>query len=177
MGSTESTDVPSTRRRDVEEQVFAFRTLIRRKEYLLHPSDASANPISLDGKLLSNDLLSFTEKASRLRASYFDRYIGIAQDSETHKMCVCVTKEEEEARSFVGNMTKSQIGDLINTLIGSVQDEDLRNGLCIEYSSMNAIRTKRDELVAFHDQVKDILLDQDLCDRDSVLSQVLTEND
>lgn len=51
MGSTESSDVPSTRRRDVKEQVFAFRTLIRRKVYLLYPSDASANPISLDGKL------------------------------------------------------------------------------------------------------------------------------
>lgn len=102
MGYTESTVVPSTRRRDVEEQRFAFRTLIRRKEYLLHPSDASANPISLDGKLLSNNLLSFTEKASRLRASYFERYMGIAQDTETRNMCVCVTKEEEEARSFVG---------------------------------------------------------------------------
>lgn len=72
-------------------------------------------------------------------------------------------------------MTKSQIGDLINTLNGSVQDEDLHNGLYIEYSSMNVIRTKRDELIVFHDQLKDILLDQDLCDRDSVPPQVLTD--
>lgn len=42
---------------------------------------------------------------------------------------------------------------------------------------MTAIGTKRDELVAFHDQVKNILLDQDLCDSDSVLPQVLTEKD
>lgn len=62
MGSSESSDVPCTRRRDVDDQVLAFRTLIRRKEYLVQPSDASVNPISLDGKLLSNDLLSFTEK-------------------------------------------------------------------------------------------------------------------
>lgn len=101
--------------------------------------------------------------------------MGLAQDSDTRKMCVCVTKEEEEARSFVGNMTKLQIGDVINSLIGSVQDEDLRNGLYVEYSSMNAIRTKRDELIAFHDQVKDIILDQDLCDRDSVPPQVLND--
>lgn len=104
IGSSESSDVPSTRRRDVDEQVFAFRTLICRKEYLLHPSDASANPVSLDWKLLSKDLLSFTEKASSLCAYYFDRFMGLAEDSDTRKMCVCVTKEEE-ARSFVGNMT------------------------------------------------------------------------
>lgn len=117
MGYTVSTVVPSTRRRDVEEQSFLFRTLIRRKEYLLHPSDASANPISLDGKLLSNNLLSFTEKTSRLRASYFDRYMGIAQDTETRNMCVCVTKEEE-VRSFVGSMTKSQV-TLLTLLLGA----------------------------------------------------------
>lgn len=72
-------------------------------------------------------------------------------------------------------MTKSQIGDLINTLIGSVHDEDLGNGLYIKHSSINAIRTKRDKLIAFHDQMEEILLDQDLCDRDSVYPQVLTD--
>lgn len=99
-GSSEFSDVPSTRRRDVEEQVFAFRTLIRRKEYLFHPSDASANPVSLDGKLLSNDLLSFTEKASSLRASYFDRYMGLAQDSDTRKMCVCALLKKKKRHAL-----------------------------------------------------------------------------
>lgn len=87
MGSTESSDVPSTRRRDVKEQVFAFRTLIRRKVYLLYPSDASANPISLDGKLLSND--QFHRESFKFACFLFNRYMGLAEDSDTHKMCVC----------------------------------------------------------------------------------------
>ncbi|XP_052684793.1 uncharacterized protein LOC128164821 [Crassostrea angulata] len=93
MGSTESSDVPSTRRMDVEEQVFSFRTLIRRKVYLLYRRDASANPISLGGKLLSND--QFHRESFKLACFLFNRYMGLAEDSDTHKMYVCVTKEEE----------------------------------------------------------------------------------
>lgn len=117
MGYTESTVVPSTRRRDVEEQSFAFRTLIRSKEYLLHPSDASANPISLVGKLLSNNLLSFTEKASRLRASYFKRYMGIAQDTETRNVCLRY-KRRRRGSIFCWLMTKSQM-TLLTLLLGA----------------------------------------------------------
>lgn len=62
-------DVPSTRRRDVEEQVFPFRTLIRKKVYLLHPSDPRANLMSLDGKLLSKERSVSLKKALSLRAS------------------------------------------------------------------------------------------------------------
>lgn len=88
MGSTESSDVPSTRRRDVEEQVFAFRTLM----YLLYPSDASVNPISSDGKLLSND--QFHRESFKFACFLFNKYMGLAEDSDAHKMCFCVTKEE-----------------------------------------------------------------------------------
>lgn len=90
-------------------------------------------------------------------------------------MCVCVTNEEVKAGSFVWNISKSQISGLINTLFGGVHDEEMRHKLYIEYSSMNAIRAKRDELVVFHGQVKYILLDRELCD--SGLLQVFTEKD
>lgn len=83
-------DVPSTRRRDVEEQVFPFRTLIRKKVYLLHPS--------LDEfrwKTVEQRTISFTEKSFKLACFLFNRYMGLAENSDTHNLCVCVTKEEE----------------------------------------------------------------------------------
>ncbi|KAJ8309717.1 hypothetical protein KUTeg_011582 [Tegillarca granosa] len=71
------------RKISLQEQIFAWRTLLRRKEYLLNPCDGNKKHISLSSEELDIELLDFNTLAERRRQSYFNRKYGDAQPDET----------------------------------------------------------------------------------------------
>ena len=118
--------------------------------------------MSLNGSALSGDLINFNRIAVSCRNAYFDNLFGC--DNNASSVYVCVTKDEEDAKSSIVNMNKSEIYDAIDKMIPSVSDPDLRDGLIHELTDMHQklTRTKRSCFIEFHNQVKDILLDQEL---------------
>ena len=111
---------------------------------------------------MSGDLINFNTVSCR--NAYFDNLFGCDNSASSVHVCVTKEKEEEDAKSSLVNMTKSETYDAINKLVPSVSDPDLRDGLMNELTDMyqKLARTKKSCLIEFHDQIKDILLDQEL---------------
>lgn len=119
---------------DIQEQVCAFRALIRASGYLSDPEEEWDHK-GLGGTLLDKELVSFCKPARVKRAKGFLIFSDHVHDSTRSTLPfneppVFITLQEREEFEDIANKTVAEIVSRINVLIASVIDEEFKQ--CFE---------------------------------------------
>jgi hypothetical protein len=159
-------DPKDNRKRKVQniaDEVKAFRTVIREKEYLSQPH-VRRQHISLDGSSeLDNDLVNFCELARDRREEYCEVFLHHeasapnfqATSPPFHHPPVAIHAEERARLSSIENMTAQQMKHAIQQKIESTMDDDLREALFVIWGDMATCKTKA-KLIKFYYELQDI---------------------
>ena len=124
---------------EIKDQVLAFRRLLRSNEYIKNPAQKCQHT-SLKGNALDDDLVNFCKLAREKRAKFFEVFQAHASDPIHSTLPfkeppVFVTTNERIDYELIDNKTIAEIKTRIQSLIESINDEDLRHFFEEEYAS------------------------------------------
>jgi hypothetical protein len=125
----------------IEDQVDAFRVLIRQKEYLSTPS-TEKTLTSLTGVELDPKLVNFARDATKNRKDFIDNFLvhvnteeGVAQTKSVPYLPtrICITKTERMQMSVIANKTIKEIDSTIETLLNQINDTEVQETFKAQY--------------------------------------------
>ncbi|XP_062569670.1 uncharacterized protein LOC134231718 [Saccostrea cucullata] len=149
-------------RSNLSEQIFAWRVHLRSKDYLADPCDATVDHVSLTSEELDPSLIDITARAENLRKKYFDKLCLGETSEDMAPEPVYVTKKERMEKSLISNKSKSEIYDVIVSLLETVCNPDLKHSLKLEFREMVPIsKVKKCDLLKFREIVNDVCSQQD----------------
>lgn len=128
-----------------EKESQCFRVELRKKGYL-NPSKLEPVFESLDGSKLSEKMKSFTATAQAHRKDYIINKLSSKKSSGTFHP-IPVTFNEEEKYSTEQSMTKKELLNIIQTLVGSLNEVN-------RPYFKNLSSKKKDELLLILQQVR-----------------------
>ena len=163
---------------NIDDEIIAFRTKIRKSKYLSSPHLPRPH-VSIDGYPLDPDLKDFCRNARERRAKYMECYLDHEKTAASEKarppkfscfLPIFVTPEERLTFSATENLTVSQIKEKITEGINAVTDQDVKEALESIWTEI-----KRPTKGALLDFLYEI---QDYCDaeRDSAIEQLVGDN-
>ncbi len=121
-------------KQNIDEEIKAFRTLLREKEYLLHPLKPSPL-VSLSGEELDNGLLKFCSASRDIRKEYVDAYIAYETSAPNTKMAqpkfsckpIFVTKAERAQYEELSKQSPTYIKKQTESKIAQVKDSEMKD--------------------------------------------------
>ena len=171
---------------NIDEEIKAFRSLLRDKEYLLHPLQPSPL-LSLSGEVLDDGLLKFCSTSRDIRKNYVDAYIAYESDASKSKMAqpkfsckpIFVTKSEraqyeelsQQSPACIKKRTESKIGQVKNSEMKDTFQRVLKEDIWVLNSKKQQSESK-DILLAFYYEVSNYVEDEEaMSGADSLTSE------
>lgn len=127
------------KQQDIEQQVVAFRTLLRERKYLLNPGE-ECDHVSLKGDKLDTDMVEFGTTSSEKWKRFSKQGIIHLVDPETEGSAIpfneppiFVTPRERQEEESVVKKTIKDIRDLCERKMAEINDDDMRNSFETEF--------------------------------------------
>ena len=154
----------------IDEEIAAFRKVLRKKEYLLHPEE-NREHVSLNGSPLDVDLKNFCSLAREQRANYFDAYMFYERNASNNKprpptfktKPVFVTEDERKQYTSIENRTISELKEMTAQNIEMLSDIDVREVMISMWADLlkPANKPTKSKILDFLYEVQVYLNDQE----------------